>query len=429
LQAVATGAVGAASALAGCSGLDGGGRTPYDLPAETTTAETESVPDPDTVLSVGQVEAPAPAPPTYRRWLPAPAAFGAVSYPVRVLDVERVRALGAGVPDAFGVQRWFGRVGVDTLGVDRESYRRVLRLDGTRAVVVEADPDAAAVGDHLRETGYESVGRHRGRAVFARGDDPRAVAVGDGAVVFSNPVAPAADPVDVVRTVLDARAGAVDRYHEVETGFRRLSTAAGTVPAGALRTGTELDVSAGEAALSGVVGTGVTTAFDGATTYHRRLVVFESPRTAARIGYDLRRIAAADPALRAATAVAIRVDGRQATLVGAIPNERYTTVAAPFERVRYPQVTWSFDRSRRGEAVVVAVGHEGGAPVSAERLSATLDGRAVRLGVPDGDPVTPGDTLLVRVARSRLSPPADLVMTWRVPELTVSAVLGRYRLR
>lgn len=448
-RVAAWGSVAAAGAVAGCgTGGTGGNRTtfgvpdrtpsPTDVPGDGTGDRTTTL-DPAAVVDFGPVDPPGRGPPAFRRWLPAPAEFPGqddrssdgddAGYRVWNLDLDGIRDLGDAVPRGIRDSvRFFRARGLDHFGIG--TYRRVIRMVGVgvgTATVVEASLDRSAVTKTLLETGYDDAGGHRGYRLFDRGDDPRGVALGEGDLVFANVDPDDGPPTDVVRSVLDARAGAIPRYHEASDWFDRLSRVAGGDPLGYLhgaRTWSTPDD------LGDVRGNGEALAFDADTTYRRSVYAFDGAGDADRRRQALRRYAARS-GMGEARAVEVTLDGATAEVVAAYPDEHYDDRPGDDgTAVTYPQITWGFDHERRPEEVAVTITHEAGTEVPASTLTieANVDAPLPTGFSEEDDAVGPGDSVSFSIPREGSGPHYRVRLLWEALDGSASSLLGTYRI-
>lgn len=162
-------------------------------------------------------------PPAYTDWLAAPGAHGLDSYVHLDHDLDAVRR----VQDALDEERYerfrtrfdrrFGFLGL-TFG----DVGRWLELVEPFLAVLWPAGDPATVEGELSE--YEETGSREGFALYEHPGDGRVVGVGSETLVVGlNPEASSVDPATAVRATVDARAGAVDRYVEVDLAFRTLT--------------------------------------------------------------------------------------------------------------------------------------------------------------------------------------------------------------
>ncbi|PSQ15683.1 hypothetical protein BRD00_13570 [Halobacteriales archaeon QS_8_69_26] len=434
-------AVGTGVAVAGCNGLGGDGqedRTTFNVPETTTTEGTDPVPtsttaDPASVVNFASLSVPEVDPPAYRQWLPAPSALfpDREGYRLRVARPARVTDLGTAVPVRFARHQRVGKLGLDHFGVGFEDYRWVLRIapwGDTRSAVVSASFDRAAVAGTLTETGYERAGDHRGTWLFAREDGPRAVALGDGTLAWAAAVDRDATPGPraVVRTLVDARRGAVDRYHEVDGDFEEFSRTAGGPLVGTLHAG---DVAAGYPLwnwdLQGLVGWASTTAFDEGNSYLRAVFAFDRDLDPDRTVDELRRRTASEPLFAGAGAVDVTADDRSATVVAAVEDERYHDLVGddrPLPGVTFPQITWGYDHDPAADEVTIT--HRGGDVVAAPTITVDYSsGGRVPQFRDEHDVVEPGVSLTVPVSAED---PGRITVSWLSPGVASGGVTGIY---
>lgn len=165
------------------------------------------------------------------RWLPAPTAFDRKAYAAFSVDVAAFYELRESLPSALTDEL----AGLTSFpGIDRQEQIGSVHLVGNRASVVTGEFGRDAVIDQYGE-GFERVGTREGftllEGTLGVVRSSRAFAVRDGAMVAATPASSDDDrPLrPVAEAVVDAEAGAGDRYHEVSDSFRWLLE---TLPAG-----------------------------------------------------------------------------------------------------------------------------------------------------------------------------------------------------
>ncbi|PSQ19107.1 hypothetical protein BRD00_02345 [Halobacteriales archaeon QS_8_69_26] len=431
----AAGATALTGSLAGCGSLGGSGsgrRTTFDVPERTrTTADPERATTTDTTgtgatesVEFGSVPVPEDGEPTYRRWLPAPDAFpfpaddpsSDPSYPIWHADLDRIRRLEDGVPSMYeNTVRRSSKLGLDHLGIGFGNYREVVRLGRTRTYVVEAPVDRGAVGGTLLGSGYRGAGRHREYRLFARSDDPRAVAVGPEAVVFAGSHSGVDGSLDAVRTVVDAAKGAVPRYHEADDEFDHLLRRVGGSPMDLFDPGEDPVTAKAGVDFDGLVGYGWTHTFDADVTYERHTFALDRPGDPGAVREKLRRFAA-EAGMQEAWTVDVTVDGQTAEVVAAFPDHR---LEEDRPAVTYPTVTWGFDHEREGDELRVTVIHEAGDEVPAENLKLErLRGRETISTFEGSDTVGPGDSVTALLAAE--PSPGGVRLVWNSPKALVN---------
>lgn len=197
--------------------------------AAATAGCLEGLPPLGQRVRYGRIDAPPPldSEPTYRQWIPAPST---VPDGIEDIDLELYSVPGTLGSETLGTSFQFGnsivRSQSDYFGMAFGDYDRVIWLNGV--VVVETSVDRQLVEQTLLDTGYEAVGSYRTYDLFDRSDNPRTVAVGDEAIVYS----PAAQRRQRVETVVDAGDGNVARRHEVDDPFETFTGRVGSYPFG-----------------------------------------------------------------------------------------------------------------------------------------------------------------------------------------------------
>lgn len=435
-------AVGVGAATAGCNGLGGDGRgdrTTFDVPA---TTDDGTVPDPTTggtttdparAVNFQSLPDPDGGPPVYRRWLPVPSRLfpDEDGYRVQVARPTAMADLGDAVPARFARHERVGKLGLDHFGIGFGNYEWVLRIapwGSVRGAVVSGDFDRESVGETLTATGYERAGNHRGADLFAREDGPRAVALGDGSLAWAAAVDRGSDPGPraVVRTLVDARRGEIDRYHEVDGEFAEFSRRTGGPLVGTLHAG---DVAAAYPLwnwdLEGLVGWASTVAFDRERSYLRAVFTFGRDLDREPTVEAFRRRVASERLFGDADAVDVRVTGRSATVVAAVADDRYHDLVGadrPLQGVTFPQITWGYEYDPAAGEVTIT--HRGGDRVAAATLTVdyTAGGRVPQFR-DEYDRVDPGDSLTVPVSGAE---PGRITVSWLSPGVAAGGVTGIY---
>lgn len=362
LAAGGTALAGVASSLAGCSALPPlGERVQY-----------------------GRVDAPEPAAPTYREWLPAPSALpdDASStlrdgYGLTTSTPSKLResVLGARptLPGAFLTGT------LDYFGVGIENYDFVLYTGDV--AVLEGDVDLDVVAAALDGTGYERADSVAGYDLFTRSDAARAVGVRDGRVLFSRGSSPTAD----VRTVEETRRGEYPRYHERNSEFETLSSAVGARP------WTSFSLKAPTAREDGdPIGVGDSLDYDEDSVYSYHVLLYpdDVDVTERRIKQRLSEWGRA----LASRSVEIEIDGQLAIVEMQMTHERYEQ-DVDASRDPVPQITWGAEFDLRTDRVTFR--HEAGDPVETDRLEVLWDGVDQSPFADPPERVEPGDSLTI----------------------------------
>lgn len=186
----------------------------------TSVAGCSSLPPLGTRLSYGRVDVPEVGPPEYRRWLPAQSVVETGDD--WVITYAEPGPFDSPVPEEFVTRRAHQRAEQDHFGIGYENYDSLTVTN--LATVIEAEFTADEVAATLAETGYKPDGSYRDYDLYARTDVPRRAAVRDGVIVWTS--ANRHDVPDLEATV-DAGAGRVERYHEVDDVFASVTEAVG----------------------------------------------------------------------------------------------------------------------------------------------------------------------------------------------------------
>lgn len=212
----------------------------------------------------------------FSQWLPTPDAFGLDEYWFDYYDLETLATEAAnlgGEPDVF--ERTWEPVGVDW--EDTTAVVTVGSVDVVTASFPRADAESA-----LTDAGYDEGGTYRGYTIFRNGSAGRAVAVTEGTLLVSAVGQDAAvvsgGPVDRIETVVDAKAGAVDRYAATDEDMRTLVDALGgaTLVDGTTLAGPE-DTAPKGGRFRNLVARGSATEIAGDRTEEKWVYVYDSP--------------------------------------------------------------------------------------------------------------------------------------------------------
>lgn len=173
--------------------------------------------------------------PTYRRWFPAASALpdddlipttgefrnGFVNYATPATLGHDV--VGFDNTDVHFYQKPY----LDYFGIDYESFEQVIgmfELSSTYVLVGDIDP--STVADTLLDSGYSEASSYGDYSLFDRDDEPRTAAVTDGTIVWARHPESTA----LVKAVIDAGSGDVQRHHEANEAFALATDAIGTRP-------------------------------------------------------------------------------------------------------------------------------------------------------------------------------------------------------
>lgn len=303
----------------------------------------------------GRLDVPPADDPTYLRWLPAPSS---VDPPVDQYHFTALQPTGPrpDAPEKYVAAQAHEKAQLDYFGIGFENYDQL--IDSSLGTVIEASFERASVEQTLADSGYERTGEYRGSVVFGRSDVPRRVAVGDGVVVWTSTYEHDRPNIEAL---VDVGNGDRSRYHEENSAFDRLTTAAGGNPY--LGVNTAIHDPTGRPAM-----VADTFRFDGETAYQVIHYLYEEHRTPGKQALER---ALKDHKYRFANeaeAFDVRIDGQLATVETRVPLRPERDLGPEYE---LPQVTWGVKRDEDAETVTFR--HEAGESVPADRLYYDLD--------------------------------------------------------
>lgn len=334
----------------------------------------------------GRVDAPSPSgsPRAYREWLPAPSAFASPyvegSYDAMFSTPGAMGSSAFGTPFTFPESLAAGQL--DYFGIDYEDYDRVIWIN-EGITVVEVETDRSSVGSVLTDSGYEAGGSYRDYDLYERGDLPRAVAVGDSAIVYAADAA-----AEDVTLPIDARAGRVKQYHEVSDDHERITDAARAspmtwvVPDVYLQSNPEYRPSIWTMSYR----------FDDEAVYFvdHRLYPEDAGVTESAIEEEV----AENGRAQRSFLVDAELEGRLSTIEMRGEAEKLFEDTEAGNDI--PQVTWGLGRD--ADTGTVRIRHEVGDPIPADRLTVSVGGAtdSTTQFTDQFDTVEPGDQLAVR---------------------------------
>lgn len=355
----------------------------------------------EAATGVDYPETPAP---DYRRWLPAPDALpdGDAGYDAQHLRMDDLTTNEDITGAAAGLRNLFERTGRDPFGVEAEQIDSVVSIDLARATVLSGSFDAAAVDAAASRAGYRRTGSYDEFEIYELPGRRRAAAVSETAIVQArHESAPA-----VARRIVDASRGAVDRYHEVDPEFERLTdTAAGTA--------SWVHFGGAISAPSGAVRAASDQAYVGDRAFFALVYLFEDAGAATEA--KVRSTAAERGNLPRTVPFDVTVDGR----VGRAEYARDVEEVLDEDHPLQPIVIWNYEYD--AAAAALAVTHRAGDEVQAERLTFRTDeGPTDQQFAASHETVTPGDSVVVS-----LDPGTDLRVVWKAGDSAVT--IGVYR--
>lgn len=352
---------------------------------------TSALPPLGSALDFGRLDVPDAGKPTYRQWLPSPDAVPLDEETDYNLQYREPQPVTQRVPFHF-MDGWQDMLSIlDWFGIGYENYDRILSCP--YGIVIEAGFDPVSVSQTLTDSGYTGDGSYHGYDLFTRSDQPRRAAIGDDAIVWSTTQSVPgsnimSDLQPDVEALIDAKAGRIERYHETNDRFDRLSSAMGASRA------VEYESPDGEE--NPFVGDGFR--FDGKTAYQvRRHLYPESERVPEK---RLREWFSNEVSLtREITSRQFRSNEQMATVVGRVPPDAGNVKPSDLS---LPQITWG--GTSDADSRTVEFRHEAGESIASSELIANVlydwdedaDSRPVTLPVwPDRDVIEPGDAMTI----------------------------------
>jgi hypothetical protein len=351
-------------------------------------------------IDFGRVDPPAPADPTYRQSIPDPVAFEGVTERDVHDRYPRIIRPGAfpGGPSGSTVHANYAgvtKLHLDHFGIGWESYRAVVdyfdRGADPNVLLIDAPLDPDAVEATLVDSGYERVDGTGDARTFERTDPSRTVAVLQSTVVFATGARARSD----VRTVLDAVHGRVQRYHEVDETFARLSDRVGANALTTFHESPVYTVDDPEIRRRARAVRPVSNA-----VYTVDVLAFPADATPTTQGLER---AYASRAAEDGVSMEVSVEGGLGVVERRVPREAFLKARQKRDggAITWPQVTWSATFDRAAETVTFT--HRGGESVEAENTEAILyqDGLDDKFDAQfwaDTDRITRGDSLTVDVS-------------------------------
>lgn len=317
----------------------------------------------------GRVDTPGPfGGPAYRNWMPAadelPDGLDASVSDLRWMTVTP-GALGR---DDLGTEFRTGAsvvtATVDYYGYEFEHFEHGFAL-GPLGTVLTGDVEHGTVEVTLADTGYEREGTYQGYGLYDRADQPRTVAVGEDAIVQTH----GEDRRVLAETLVDTRAGRIDRRHDRDETFAEFSEWVGTYPTLLEGFGGGLgDTPPAEAAMAYT--------FDDEAGYFVYFQQYEAGETPSKAELQQALEDAQQRAIRA-WSVDIEIEGTQVAVQMRIEKDEF---GSDFVDDRKPLATWGVDV----DDDAATVHHEAGEPVPVDQLEIdqpeALDTRLDELG-------------------------------------------------
>lgn len=405
--------------------------------AAAAGAGCRGLPPLGTTIRYGSVDVPAAGEPSYRDWLPAPAALpgggddgaesgedddaGGHSEDVMVYAPP---AADAPAWTRASVARTFVTFRADYVGVDVDDVDVAFATgfgdesSGAAALLGGIDPTTvrAAIG----QTPYEPAESDADYELYERTDMSRSVGVRRNGLVFAD--GPRAR--ETIDTIVAASRGEVPRLHERDSDFETLTDSAGVRRWAWLWPG-GVGSASGDDIREDTVGWATSFAHDEDAAYLVQTWVFPESYdlTAGKVKTALKAESRAGlPGARDATAVDVSVDGRVATIEMQAPSSEFAgATETPFLT---PFVTWS--GTYDAEAEQLTIHHDAGDPVRTDwlRIAGTAEGETAVDDRGLGDRLTAGESLTV--STSEVEQGSTVRLVYRAPESDRSATLFAY---
>jgi len=390
---------------------------PTDTDAETATA-TDTEPETPTATPDGAL-----ATANYTAWLPAPDQFETRHYTFATIAPRALVAmkddLGEGAVSEFESETRIP-------GIDTYATVDALHVVGSLALVFETAVDVDQAKTGLSEFDVSEVAARQGFSVFAGSGG--AAAVREDALVSALGLPDEATARSAVEGIVDARAGATDRYADAVADCAALTDALGT---GHLVRGRTHEPGA---SFDGAVATGLGIDVGPDQTRVETPVVFREGEASEGPVLEW----ASSAAVFYGTKPASSTDGRVVTASTTVQSDSIGTFhstlpgSTPSGTSEAPQISFGFEYEETGDGVGIAeITHEGGDSVSRSQLfvrgtgftdvegaDQTSAGQWAGTASGDDDAVVAGDAVSVGVASDY-----ELRVVWESADGDTSATL------
>jgi hypothetical protein len=277
----------------------------------------------------------------------------------------------------------FQKPHLDYFGIGYENYQRVIGLHSLATTfVLEGDIEPETVSETLVDSGYATAESHASYDLFDRADGSRTAAVGEDAIVWAHHD----ESATIVKSVVDAKRGAVERHHKTNEQFALLAEKTGSRP-WTWSGGPTYDPT-GEAIES------MSYTFDEDDVYYMFKLAYPEGKTVEeQVLRD--EIEQRSRAVEAGS-VDLDIEGRVATIE---MKQSIDSIRSEYDGVKIPQITWSAAKNRER----VTIRHEAGRTVPANTVTFHLEGDGGRSPTDvqfadTSEAIEPGDEITVDVS-------------------------------
>lgn len=309
----------------------------------------------------------------YRRWFPAASALPDLGRADGYDDGQWMYVTpgdlgGAELGSPFSIGLAVLQASMDYVGYGIDEFDALVGVDPV-GTVAETTVDRERVRETLSGTPYERVGDYRSFDAYERTDRPKALLVGDEAVVQ----AAGENRRAKAEVLVDAAAGRVPRRHETDAAFRTYTDVIGAAPS----------VMDGFGLLDDAVDAGLRFTFDDSSAYFTHEHVFPAGETPTE--GDVRRAVSGVDRGSAASRVELTIDDPRVTVDIQLDQAAFES---PAQYRPIPFVTWAVDDG----VDAVTIRHAAGDPVPVAHLQVHPEG-ALRDSLPEAGAIEVGDAL------------------------------------
>jgi hypothetical protein len=309
----------------------------------------------------------------YRRWFPAESALPDLGRADGYDDDQWLYVTpgdlgGDELGSPFSIGRAVLQASMDYVGYDVDAFDALVGV-GPVGTVAEGPVDRTRVRETLADTPYDPAGSYRSFDAYERTDRPRALLVGDDAIVQAR----AENRRAKAEVLVDAAAGRVPRRHETDDQFRSYTDVMGTAPS----------VMDGFGLLDDAVDAGLRFTFDDRSAYFTHEHVF--PAGEMPTENDVRRAVSGISRGSAASRVELTIDDPHVTVDLQLDQAAFADAQA-YRRI--PFVTWAVE----DDDDAVTLRHTAGDPVPVAHLRIDPED-ALLDSLPEAGAIEVGDEL------------------------------------